>query len=964
MLRYYIFLLLILSLLTTCTPETVTPSFKATVQWESGDVFVKLDNQSQKGIAYLWDFGDGRTDIHYFPKDTLFIDSDSVQRDSIHLYRKSGTYNISLTVTGNDETKVSRQTVNIPPLEVSIGVDTNGYFQSGMIHLFAQYDTTQYRRMQYIWDFGDGSPRDTLSKDTIPHPYLQGGNYTIRLRAQKYDEVGEAVTSIRLPDRKSSLFADFKAKVEDYHVVFSNLSSQGEGIVYEWDFGDGKPFAPLTNTNTINRNYRKSGVYTVRLTVKRGQEIAIATKTIQIRGIEANFDFSITNNLYKVAFINQSTVIDGMSFQWEFGDGDTSSRKNPDHTYSKSGTYEVKLTAKIYDEEVSVTKSVQIGSIQANFDFTINSDPYKVTFDNKSIPINGIRFIWDFGDGDTTSKVSPDHTYLRSGIYEVKLTVTLYDESVVVTKTIQVKPIQVNFDFTIGANPCKVVFENKSTTIDGVSFHWDFGDGNTSTEINPDHTYTKSGTYEVKLIAKIYEDELIATKSIQVTSIRPDFDFTIAENRYDITFENKSSLIDGVSFSWDFGNGQTSNLPNPGLIHYPTGGTYQVMLTSTKGNDQAKITKTVNIPLLKPFFSFTSELLSVNLNASLSENALPGATYTWNLGDGMVKTGQMITHTFGQSGAYDVTLTINQGSSLESKSVSKLVIVNAIIPNFEVSKPSDCVAPCVVTITNTSQNIPAGYDIYWRYEEGGLFTQRNEIEHTYTYNNAGTFTITMEIRKGSVVTATAQRQVVILSGSGGGSVNLFLALNHYYPFNRSLANVAGTNVGTVSSGNANYTLDRRGFNNRALRLNGNKSVNTQRNITTSSRMAFSFWLKNDNNYGGKGDLLDNGAIYIGYDNFNLVINANGNISRYSITSNFAWTHFVINMDQNGVIEVYENNAPSPASGANTWNTTGVGTLIIGRKIVGTANPYNGVIDDIRVYTRTLNRNEISALYNE
>lgn len=274
-------------------------------------------------------------------------------------------------------------------------------------------------------------------------------------------------------------------------------------------------------------------------------------------------------------------------------------------------------------------------------------------------------------------------------------------------------------------------------------------------------------------------------------------------------------------------------------------------------------------------------------------------------------------------------------------------------------------AACEVTIINTSQNVPAGYDVYWRYEDGGLFTLVNAREHTHVYRNAGTYRITMKIRKGTNVIAVAQRQVTVLSGgSSEESVNLFLDLNHYYPFNRSLANIAGTNVGTVSSGNANYTQDRKGFSNRALRLNGNKSVNTQRRITNSSRIAFSFWLKNSNNYGGQGDLLDNGSIYIGYDNFNLVINANGNTSRYSLTSNFAWTHFVINMDPDGDIEVYENNAPSAASGNNTWSSVGFGTLVIGRKITGTVNPFNGVIDDIRVYTRTLNRSEIEALYNE
>ena len=213
-----------------------------------------------------------------------------------------------------------------------------------------------------------------------------------------------------------------------------------------------------------------------------------------------------------VNFTDESTG-DITSWSWDFGDGSTSTEQNPTHTYNSAGSYTVSLTVTGPGGSDTETKADYITVTDVpNADFvgdpTSGTAPLTVSFTDQSTG-NPTSWSWDFGDGSTSTEQNPTHTYNAAGTYTVKLTASNSCGSDTETK---VDYITVNesscdapvADFTgsptSGEAPLTVTFTDQSTN-NPTSWSWDFGDGGTSTEQNPVHTYNSAGTYTVKLTA-------------------------------------------------------------------------------------------------------------------------------------------------------------------------------------------------------------------------------------------------------------------------------------------------------------------------------------------------------------------------------------------------------------------------------------------------------------------------------
>jgi len=210
----------------------------------------------------------------------------------------------------------------------------------------------------------------------------------------------------------------------------------------------------------------------------------------------------------EVTFTNKSTNF--TSLLWEFGDGGSSSEQNPKHTYASGGTFTVKLTASGVGGMAFVTNTVTIQEPVPNplADFSYSGHtgyaPLTVTFTNLSQ--NAVSYSWDFGDGQTSTQVNPDHLYSTGGTYNVTLTAkNSVNATDAITKSIVIASLPnpvADFSFA-GANtfaPRKVSFTNKSTG--ATSYLWEFGDGSTSTGTHPSHVYQSGGNYNVTLTAR------------------------------------------------------------------------------------------------------------------------------------------------------------------------------------------------------------------------------------------------------------------------------------------------------------------------------------------------------------------------------------------------------------------------------------------------------------------------------
>ena len=227
---------------------------------------------------------------------------------------------------------------------------------------------------------------------------------------------------------------------EGDEVQFIDQSIPQEGIVsWEWDFGDGVTSTEQNPKHTFEQAANPSQTFDVNLTVEWSNGNSdTATKAVIIddRNPVCNFTWTPEENFEgdEVQFTDKSTSHDGItSWEWDFGDDETSQEQNPKHIYEKEGTYTVQLTVKETDgDSDTVTKDIVISDKDPIADFVWSPENpvvgQEVQFEDRSISYDGIILqSWDFGDGGTSIKKNPKHIYTNTGIYTVSLTVREVD---------------------------------------------------------------------------------------------------------------------------------------------------------------------------------------------------------------------------------------------------------------------------------------------------------------------------------------------------------------------------------------------------------------------------------------------------------------------------------------------------------------------------------------------------------
>lgn len=302
-----------------------------------------------------------------------------------------------------------------------------------------------------------------------------------------------------------------------------------------------------------------------------------------------------------VQFTDQSTSrypID--SWLWDFGDGSTSESQNTFHTYEYEGTYQIQLT--VEDERGTIATTFIGGSNvfskpNAAYSAALVScdDPYTVKFtDLSTSPYGNITdWEWDFGDETTSTQVNPVHTFPGEGNY----TVTLSVQGSLKTPDIDQKILNItaapNPDFSIvpvsSGNALTLSFFDESIpslpTSEIDRWLWKFGDGSSSSEQNPVHTYLSDGPYEITL--QVF-DEIgncaSRTKTVETTSsdFFADFSVVAASGGNPLAVEfidlSSTSKSDDITWLWDFGDGTMSEDQNP-VHEYLSEGTYTVSLS-------------------------------------------------------------------------------------------------------------------------------------------------------------------------------------------------------------------------------------------------------------------------------------------------------------------------------------------------------------------------------------------------
>jgi len=400
----------------------------------------------------------------------------------------------------------------------------------------------------------------------------------------------------------------------------------------------------------------------------------------------AEFTFEISG--LSVLFADASTG-SPVAWEWDFGDGESTTRQNPMHTYPAATTYTVSLKVRSASGAESTKRkfiTVEAG-LPLTAAFAFEADGLTVLFTDVSAG-EPVSWIWDFGDGGASSERNPSHTYKRAGSFTVKLTV-MNEFGVTSTASKFVNPSlgeppQAEFQFQ--ADGLRVLFTDASAN-KPTRWSWDFGDGTSSTAQNPEHVFAQPGTYNVTLTAM--NDAGSTAKSKFVTVSRgepPEADFEFQVNGLNVVFIDRSQNKP-TSWTWEFGDcsGPLCQSTEQNPTHtYAQPGSYTVILTAGNAAGTSRATKLVTVgttdPPLANFCYQRNGLVVIFTDESLQEPK----SWQWDFGDCAEQaatcksSSQNPGHTYLLPKTYAVTLTVANAAGQHSRSKFIVVDENAV----------------------------------------------------------------------------------------------------------------------------------------------------------------------------------------------------------------------------------------------------------------------------------------------
>ncbi|HET8827851.1 MAG TPA: PKD domain-containing protein, partial [Pelobium sp.] len=298
-------------------------------------------------------------------------------------------------------------------------------------------NTTKGSKNTYYWDFGDGETLVTTDNDPVNHTYYTHVAKTVTAKLITETDCGSYNSEFVIRITPNTVEPELVVNGDEYegcapHTVKFFNNSKG-AVFYKYDFGDGTIIEGNQSPQTISHTFTKGGTYVVKLTASNGCSDTTTTETIKaFPQATTNFsaDFSGTCDSVVVNFKNEST--NAIAYLWDFGDGRFSTDENPTHTFTdEKASYNVSLIS--YSSfgcanTLQKTKYIQVGAT-SNPDFvvspglTIQYPNYRFTFKNTTDGETQ-SYLWDFGDGTSSTAFDAEHSYPDTGTYKVKLTVT------------------------------------------------------------------------------------------------------------------------------------------------------------------------------------------------------------------------------------------------------------------------------------------------------------------------------------------------------------------------------------------------------------------------------------------------------------------------------------------------------------------------------------------------------------
>ena len=537
-------------------------------------VFGKPDS-----IVYNW--GDGTPNTILYPNPIQPVWS-TISHTFVNNSFSAISFTISLTAYNLCGDTSVNQTITVQPNVV------NAFFTpsvtQGCEPLTVSFNDFSTGSTFTSWCFDYDVVQDTcigLSSVVTPGTTVQhtfnAGKYTVALYITDGCSQDTAFQTIIVSPSPVSDFTYNNNVCENTPVTFTQQSSSPSGMfltAFNWQFGDGDS----SLGNVVTHTYDSATVYNTCLIVSASNgctstkchPVSILSKPV------VNFKgYDTCVNTQPIQFLDFST---GVSFyNWNFGDGNTSTLATPTNNYTTAGTYNVTLVGSTSFCSDTISHSVIIyPKPTANFLLPatyICGIPAQFQITNTST--GALGYDWNFGNNIFSTATNPNATFPSAGSFNVTLIAAnqfnCYDTA---HKPIDIYPFpliqSIDIEPAEGCQPLEITVTANATN--GNLYIWDFGDGTSSVSLNTpsaNYTYSDTGTYTISV--KVYSfldcgDTAILSDTIKV-HIRPNADFEYLANTTvepidgTIVFTNNSQSAE--SYVWNFGDGFTSNEINP-----------------------------------------------------------------------------------------------------------------------------------------------------------------------------------------------------------------------------------------------------------------------------------------------------------------------------------------------------------------------------------------------------------------
>ena len=754
----------------------VIPDFSATPLETCVDAIVSFtDLSSGNANFWIWDYGDG-------------VVVEDVQNPS-HEYIDTGFFDVQLFAFhyGCFSEILYEDLIHVnPPIGRAV-------VQRNCANPYAiTFADRSFGVDSVFWDFGEENlTTDTSTVISPTHVFADTGCYKIvhSVFNLTTDCVDHDTINVCISDPRASFSLNNTDGCAPLAVTVDNNSIFAE--TYEWI----APGAVITgaNTETPTFTFNTPGIYDeVMLVISDIQECQDTFRTsegVSARGLVVDFDTDITGGCLPltVNFSDNSTSAFStpLTWSWNIGNGlFTSDQENFSYTFDTTGFFGVELIVTDGDGctvRKNMNNVIEVTDPKAEF----SADTTSCTSDLvkfQSLATGGtLTYLWDFGDGNTSTEAAPEHNYTEEGAYDICLSiVNQYGCSDMQCRENYVTIADPMASFTVDSSfafcpPLLTRFTN--TSINSNYYEWDFGDISGSSDLeNPPHVYTIPGAYSVTLIAGSTancRDTLTINDLITLNGPVGDFDFVIDTSCAPMQVQFTGTSIDLYDYIWDFGNGVLDTMLNVNSSEttyaYQTIDTYTPKLILI---DESNCARAIESPdsiqvtgINVDFLAIDSLLCGEDVTTSfvnLSQSTTPITSVEWILPGSLEgnTTNSEPTVTYPNSGVYDVSLFVTTEFCEDTLRIPNYIRVGSEpVSNFQASETIGC-APLSVDFSDMSSTANGGLAKWnWDFKDGGIAGQPNP---THVFNNAGIYQAELTVVTGFGCEATDSIAIEVL----------------------------------------------------------------------------------------------------------------------------------------------------------------------------------------------------------